>query len=224
MNTNFIITIARQLGSGGREIGAVLAKRMQAAFYDRELITLAAKESGLSPEVFEAVDEKASFSLRGGLLGYRSSIMDGSYTGNYLNNEELFKIQSDVIRELADRQSCVFVGRCADYILRDHPNVLKVFICADLPDRIKRISSLYQLSANKARDLIEKTDKKRAAYYNFYTGRTWGETSSYHLCLNSSGLDIDAAVDFIRQLWKMKYGQEIPHQVRNDETAGSLNL
>jgi len=206
MNPYFAITIGRQLGSGGRETGTVLANRMKAAFYDRELITLAAKESGLSPEVFEAVDEKASFSLRGGLLGFRASIMDGSYTGNYLHNEELFKIQSDVIRELAERQSCIFVGRCADYILRDHPQVLKVFICADLPDRIKRITTLYQLSTSKACDLIEKTDKKRAAYYNFYTGRLWGDPSSYHLCLNTSGLEIEAAADFIQQFWMMKYG------------------
>ena len=175
MNTNFVINIGRQLGSGGREIGAELAKRLNIAFYDKELINIASKESGLSKHLFEEADEKASFSFSGGgLLGVRSSFMSDGYVNNYLCNESLFKIQSDVIRELAEKQSCVFVGRCADYILRDHPQALNVFISAPLTDRIERVSKNHQLTEKKAKDFIEKTDKKRASYYNYYSNKRWG--------------------------------------------------
>ncbi len=204
MSTNFVINIGRQLGSGGREIGTILAKSLDISFYDKELISLASKESGLSQEVFEAADEKTSFSLRGGLLGLRASVVSDGYIDNYLCNETLFKIQSDVIRELAEKQSCVFVGRCADYILRDHPKTLNVFICANIEDRIKRVAENHDLSDKKALELIERTDKKRASYYNYYSDKQWGAASSYHLCINSSVLGIDATVDFILQFLNEK--------------------
>ncbi|MFZ0281640.1 MAG: cytidylate kinase-like family protein, partial [Bacteroidales bacterium] len=128
MKENFVITIGRQLGSGGREIGQKVSARLGISFYDKELIRLAAKESGLKEEFFEKIDEKKRFSLFGGLLGLRGSATDDVYLNYYLTNETLFKIQSDVIRSLAQKKPCLFVGRCADYVLKDHPRCLNIFI------------------------------------------------------------------------------------------------
>ena len=222
MDTNFVITIGRQLGSGGREIGNLLAERMNVPFYDKELIALASKQSGLSKDVFEKADEKTKFSLSGGFWGLKSSIFDEGFTNSYLCNETLFKIQSDVIRELAEKSSCVFVGRCADYILRDHSCAVHVFVSADLPDRIKRVVDYHQFSEEKALDFIEKTDKKRAGYYNFYSNKQWGAASSYHLCINSSVQGVEATVDVIQQFLERKRQSSINPYVgckRADNTA-----
>ena len=204
MNETFVINIGRQLGSGGRQIGEKLADGFCIGFYDKELIQLASKESGLGKEFFEKADEKSSFSFIGGLLGLRTNISNEVYTNNYLTNETFFKIQSDVIRELAGKESCVFVGRCADYILRDNPSCINVFITADTEDRIKRVALTYQLSLDKAQELIVKTDKKRSEYYNFYSNKIWGEAKSYHLCINSSVLGMDQTVAFITQFIKQR--------------------
>ncbi|WP_352422681.1 cytidylate kinase-like family protein [Proteiniphilum sp.] len=197
MKDNFIINIGRQLGSGGRQIGQLLAKRLDIAFYDKELITLASKQSGLAKEVFEKADEKKRFSLTGGWLGLKTSVLDEDFSNNYLWNEMLFKIQSDVIQDLAREKSCIFVGRCADYILRDHPHALNVFISAEEGDRVKRVMDYYELTEKKALELIGKTDKKRAGYYNYYSNKQWGAAESYHLCINSSVLGIEATTGFI---------------------------
>ena len=204
MNETFVINIGRQLGSGGRQIGEKLSAEFGIGFYDKELIQLASKESGLGKEFFEKADEKSSFSFIGGLLGLRTNINNEVYVNNYLCNETFFKIQSDVIRELAGKESCVFVGRCADYILRDNPSCINVFITADTEDRIKRVAQTYQLSLDKAQELIVKTDKKRSEYYNFYSNKIWGEAKSYHLCINSSVLGMDQTVAFITQFIKQR--------------------
>jgi cytidylate kinase len=206
MEENFVITIGRQLGSGGLQIGEKLAMQLGISFYDKELIQFASQESGLGKEFFEKVDEKTSHSLFGGLLGVHDAFADGIYSNNYLNNETLFKIQSDVIRELVEQKSCVFVGRCADYILKDHPRCLNVFITANMDDRLKRIIEKEKISEHKASDLIEKTDKKRADYYNYFSNKTWGAAQSYHLCVNSSVLGIDETVAFIRQFATKRFG------------------
>ena len=166
---------------------------MNLSFYDKELINLASQESGLSKELFEQADEKKQNNLFGTWFGLRSSLMIGDYQiNNSLCNDSLFQIQSDVIRRLAEQQSCVFVGRCADYILRENPRCLNIFISADLDDRIRRVMEMAQtfpdkkLSSEKAKELIRQTDKKRAEYYNYYTSKEWGAARSYHLCLNSS--------------------------------------
>ncbi|MCD7971516.1 MAG: cytidylate kinase-like family protein [Candidatus Azobacteroides sp.] len=197
MKTNLIINIGRQFGSGGRLVGEKLAKKLGLSFYDKELINLASKESGLRKEFFEEADEKTNYGLFGGLLGLRTGISADHFLYNYLSNETLFKIQSDVIRKLAEEHSCVFVGRCADYILRDHPFSTNVFITADWQDRIKRVNERQELDEDKIPDLLEKTDKKRANYYNYYTNKTWGTAGSYHLCINSSVLGVDQTVDYI---------------------------
>jgi cytidylate kinase len=206
MNEKFVINIGRQLGSGGREIGEKLASQFGIAFYDKELIRLASKESGLGKEFFEKADEKESHSFIGGLLGLRTNISNEVYVNNYLSNETFFKIQSDVIRDLAEEKSCLFVGRCADYILRDHPRCINVFITADTDDRVKRVVRDQQLTEEKAQEVIEKTDKKRSGYYNYFSNKVWGAAASYHLCINSSVLGIDETVAFISRFIEQKLG------------------
>ncbi len=206
MNKHYVINLGRQLGSGGKEIGERLAKDLGIAFYDKELIKLASEESGLCKDFFERADEKASQSLIGGLFGSRFPfITDGAIPyGSYLSNDALFKIQSDVIRELAERQSCLFVGRCADYILRDHPHCINVFVSASKEARIERLMKLNNIPADVAEELIEKADKKRSAYYNYYSYNTWGAAPTYHLCIDSSVLGIDGTVEFIKAFVQRK--------------------
>ena len=208
MKENFVINIGRQLGSGGREISAELAKRLDISFYDKELLSVAAHESGMSKEFFEKADEKASQSITGGLFGIRfpfSGISTAS-TMNYLSNDALFQIQSDAIRKLAEEQSCLFIGRCADYILRDNPRCVNIFISASLPFRIERISRLENISANKAEEMIIHVEKRRAEFYNYYSNKHWGAAESYHLCIDSSVLGIAKTTDFIEQFVRTKLG------------------
>jgi cytidylate kinase len=206
MDKQIIITVGRQFGSGGRIIGKELAEAFRIGFYDKELITFAAKESGLCPEVFEKADERASdrlshaFSL--GLSAY-----PGMYNTPYsdiLSGEGLFKIQSDAIRKLAEAESCVIVGRCADYILRDHPGCISFFIHDSLANRIRRIAERQQVSPEQAKDLIAKADKSRAAYYNYYTNKTWGMSASYNFSVDVSVLGIGETVRFMQCLIEKK--------------------
>jgi cytidylate kinase len=208
MNEKFVINIGRQLGSGGRQIGEKLAAQFGIGFYDKELINIASKESGLGKEFFEKADEKQSHSIIGGLLGLRTNISNEVYVNNYLSNETFFKIQSDVIRDLAEEKSCVFVGRCADYILRDHPRSVNVFITADTKDREKRVARDKNITLEKAHDVIEKTDKKRAEYYNYFSNKVWGAAGSYHLCINSSVLGIDETVAYIHRFIELKLNKK----------------
>ncbi len=201
MYSHYVINIGRQLGSGGREIGEKLAKRMGIDFYDKELINLASEESGLCREFFERADEKASQGIIGGLFGMRFPfISDGAIPmSNCLSNDSLFKVQSDVIRRLAAEKSCVFVGRCADYILRDHPRCANVFISASKEDRIARLRKIHHIDEEAAEEMIEKADKKRSEYYNYYSFKTWGAAATYHLCIDSSSLGIDGTVQFVEE-------------------------
>ena len=193
-----IITIGRQFGSGGRVIGHKLAERLGIAYYDKELITLASKESGICGEFFEKADEKTSNSLlKAFTMGFslNSTIFQNN---DYLSNESLFQIQSDVIRKVAAEKSCILVGRCADYILRDNKDCLSVFISASLEDRIRRAMEYNdKLKASDAEEFLRKADKSRASYYNYYTDKTWGTADSYDLCINSSYLGIDKTIDYI---------------------------
>ncbi|MBE6575513.1 MAG: cytidylate kinase-like family protein [Ruminococcaceae bacterium] len=200
MNEKVIVTIARQYGSGGREIGEKVAAALGIAFYDKELITMAAQKSGLSPNVLHTADEKASNSLLY-TLAMGSSIY-GASTLNYdiPINDRLFITQCDIIKNLAEKGSCVMVGRSADYVLRDNPRHVSVFIYAKLEDRIHRVMERHSLSEADARNLIAKTDKRRANYYNFYTGQKWGKYDNYHMSLDSSLLGIDGTAKLISQL------------------------
>ena len=206
MDNTYLITIGRQLGSGGRQIGELVANRLGIAFYDRELIELAAQESGLGREFFEKAETQKGRSLFAGVMDLYGAFRTEGYTGNYLSNETLFNIQSSVIRELAGRKSAVFIGRCADYVLKEHPRALNVFICADMEERIARIAGIQQVSKKKAGEIIVKTDKQRAAYYNYFTEKAWGAAESYHLCINSSTLGIEETAAFICQFARIQFG------------------
>jgi len=205
MAGNYVITIGRQLGSGGREIGQKLAAVLGISFYDKELIRIASQKSGLKEEFFEKADEKKRFILFAGLFGMQSPQTEEVYSGYYLSNETFFKIQSDVIHSLAEEKSCLFVGRCADYVLKDHPRILNIFLIADINDRIKRVMKIHQLTEKKALNLIEKTDKQRSSYYNYFSNKAWGVAESYHLCINTSVLGIDETVGFIQKFAEKRF-------------------
>lgn len=198
-----IITIGRQLGSGGRDIGKKLSEVMGLEYYDKEILDITARESGLNKKLFEEADEQARKGFSAGILGMRFPFLSEGMVGyGGLSNEMLFQIQSDVIRDLAEKQSCVFIGRCADYILRDRTDCFSVFICANDEDRVKRIIGYgdKDISVEKARDLMERVDKKRAAFYNYYSNKTWGDASSYHVCINSSVFGVDETVSLLKEM------------------------
>ena len=199
MEDTIIVNIGRQLGSGGRQIGERIARRLNLRFYDRELLALAAEQSGLCTELFEKADEKESKGRLATLLGYLRGPFAGDDGGmtNVLSNDALFKIQSDAIRRAAAGGSCVFVGRCADYILRDEPGLVRVFISADHDARIQRICHRDGVTEKEAEEKIKKMDKARAAHYSFQTDKKWADVESYDLCINSSRKGIDAAVKMI---------------------------
>lgn len=199
MQDKFVITIGRQLGSGGRAVGERIAQRLGIRMYDRQLLTMAAEQSGLCPEFFEKADEKESCGVLSSLIGYlRSPFAGDTGSGNdILSNDALFKIQSDVIRDVAERESALFVGRCADYILRDHPRCFSVFITADRADRIERLCRAEGIDPAEAELRMERIDNRRAAYYNYYSSGTWGDAATYGLCINSSLLGIDGTADCI---------------------------
>lgn len=203
--TNTIITIGRQYGSAGREIGYKVADELGIKLYDKEMLDRAAKESGLCQELFETHDEKPTSSFLYSLvmdtysLGYTS----GSYTDMPINHK-VFLAQFDAIKKIADEGPCILVGRCADYALEGYDNVISLFIHANMDAKIRRIARIYDLTDVKAKDLIIKTDKKRASYYNYYSNKKWGAAESYHACLDSSLLGIDGTAKAIKMLVELK--------------------
>ncbi len=193
-----IINIGRQLGSGGLIIAKMLAERLECKFYDKEILNLAAKESGFCEKFFEQNDENKGFlhtlfHLRTPYIGSGNS----SFYANNLSQENLFKFQSDVIRKAAEEGSCIFVGRAADYILRDHKNAVNIFVTADIEERVNRIAERHQCSVEKAKKIIKDKENQRASFYNFYTGKRWGASESYDLCINSSLLGLEGTASYI---------------------------
>ena len=205
MSDNIVITIARQYGSGGREIGEKVAEALGIKHYDENLITLAAREGNLDETVASKADESAANSLLYTLA------LGSNFFGSAMNfgykpplNDKLFLLQSDVIRRAAEEGSCVIIGRCADYVLRDHPRRLSVFVYGDLPHRKQRVMERHEgLTEAQAIDLINKTDRRRSSYYNFYTGNKWGKYDNYHLAVNSSLLGIDKTAEMIADAAKL---------------------
>ena len=204
MNDHYVINLGRQLGSGGKEIGEKLAQALNIAFFDKELIKLASDESGLCKEFFERADERAQQTMLGGLFGGRFPFITDSTLpyGSYLNNDSLFKIQSDVIRSLAENQSCLFVGRCADYILRDREDVLRVFIYASKKARLERIVKEYGEDPAKAEKLLAQSDKRRARHYEEFTDSIWGARRNYDILLNSGAYGVEKTAEIICSLAK----------------------
>ena len=207
----FVINIGRQLGSGGKPVGEIIARRLGIRLYDKELINLAARESGLCPACFEKADEQGRKGVFATLVGYLRAPFtgyEGGNTNNILANESLFRIQSDVIRDIAARESAIFVGRCADYILRENPRCVNVFITADEQNRCARLCERLHCTEEEARALMERTDGQRASYYNYYSSRTWGEAATYHLCVNSSVLGDEGTADFILEFAARKLHEQ----------------
>ena len=190
MKENLIITISRQYGSGGREIGRRLAERLGIPYYDKELIILAAERSGYARSLFEEADQKASNSMIFSLM--RAGSMVNSY--DLPLNDKIYLIQSGVIQQVARQGSCVIVGRCADYVLQDRLPRVNVFIHAALQKRMDRAVKVYGLSPDDVQSVLLKTDKRRETYYNYYTGRKFGDARNYTLSLDSLGVGIENAV------------------------------
>lgn len=199
MSNNLIITIGRECGSGGRHIGKKLAEELGVKCYDKELIDVAVKKSGLCKEIFETHDEKPTSSFLYSLvmdtysLGYASS----AYMDMPLNHK-VFLAQFDTIKHIAEEESCVIIGRCADYALAEFPNVVSVFITADEDVKIQTLMDRHDMTEAQAKSFMVKTDKKRASYYNYYSNKRWGDSKSYDLCINSSKVGMDGAIRIIK--------------------------
>ena len=194
MNQNKIITISRQYGSGGRIVAKKLADALGIPFYDNELITMAAEKTGLSVECFKDAEKTSIGNLFFSLTSLTPSI---DAVGLPLN-EKIFLVQSQVIKEVAAEGPCVIVGRSANYVLQDNPNVINVFLQGDLEDRVKRAIDTYGQDAEGAEALVVKTDKRRANYDNYFTGGKWGKAENYDLILNTSRMDLDKIVEVIK--------------------------
>lgn len=205
MNENLVITIGRECGSGGRQIGQAIAEKLGVKCYDQELLTLCAKNSGLCEDIFQSHDEKPVNSFLYSLVMDTYSL--GYASPGYIDmplNQKVFLAQFETIKKLASEESCVIVGRCADYALADHPHVVSVFISGDEEDKIPYLMNLYGISEDKARDQMIKTDKRRASYYNYYTNKKWGAVSSYDFCINSSAAGRERCVDLILDFARAK--------------------
>ena len=197
----YVITIARQFGSRGREIGQKLAEALGYKYYDRDLISMAAEKSGMDKSVLGAADEKAANSLLYTLALGSSVYAHGVDNINVPLNDKLYIVQSNIIKDIYNGgEGAVIVGRCADYVLSEKENVLKVFISADFDNRVEVVSIRSAVTEAKAKDMVIKTDKRRANYYNYYTGQKWGKIENYDLVINSSKCGIDGAVRVIKAM------------------------
>ncbi len=202
MSDQIIITIGRKYGSGGRAVGKLLAEKLQIPFYDKELIYEAAKESGIDQEIIEENDEKNE-NL------FLSYFVSADYPTEMPLNNKIFLAQFDAIKNLADRGSCVIVGRCADYVLRQYPNCINVFITAKLDDRIRMIKKEFNCSDKEAKEKIIKTEKNRTNYYEFYTGQKWDSVDNYHLCIDTSAVGVEGAAQTIMKYKELKIDRRL---------------
>ncbi len=203
-NKHIIICIGRQLGSGGHDIARMLAMDFNAKYYDRELLNLAAKESGFSEKVFEQNDEQKGFFKA--LFSAQTPHLPGGMYRSGISQESLFQFQSDAIRKAASEGSCVFVGRCADYILRDMPNVVRIFITASMRYRIDQVLAHKEMTPKAAKHFIVQAESHRASYYNYYTGKKWGVAESYDLCIDSSILGLVETEKLIAEFIRKRFG------------------
>ena len=197
MKTKSCICIGRELGAGGREVARLLSERLSIPVYDKELLTRASLETGLSQEVFEQKDERS-------FLTTLRTLFSGNIVGegavSVLSEDQLFQWQSEAIRTIASEGPAIFLGRCADYVLRDQPNVLSVFLTANPADRVARLGASLAITEKEAQECREKGDRKRASYYNFYTFKKWGAATSYDVCLNTSLFGVERVADLIVNL------------------------
>lgn len=209
MTKKTVITIGRQFGSGGHEIGEMLAKKLGIPFYDRNLVKMAAEELHITEEQAEQEDETKLMNF---VSGYDLAL--GAYNDFMANVEfyapvgrDLYAVQSAIIKRLAQKGSCVIVGRCADYVLRDDPECINVFVCASKEDRKKRVMDKYQLSERKAAEKIKKIDRERKYYYETYSGKEWGSIQSHQILMNSSLLGKEKIVEYLAALYREQQGE-----------------
>ena len=202
--TKIIINVGRQIGSGGHIIAEKLAEDFGCKCYDRELLNLAAKESGFSEKFFEQNDEQKGF-FKSLFHTHLPFLSDSNFYHNDFSQEGLYKFQSDAIKKAADEGNCVFVGRTADYVLRDYKNVINIFITANIDDRIKAVCKRKNIDRATARKFIANHESERASYYNYYTGKVWGHSESYDLCINSSLLGLEETEKFIAEFIRKKF-------------------
>ena len=203
MGRYWTITIGREYGSGGHEVGELVAKHLGFGFYDKQIINLAAKQSGIAPELFENAEDNRPSPFMADLLvssyaatGWPIAFDDYSLSG------KLFLAQSQVIKQQAERENCVIIGRCADYVLRERENCLNLFVHASLENRIERIMRINEVNEKKARDIIKTIDRRRANYYNYYTNKDWAAAQSYHVCVDSSFIGVDETAKLISEMAK----------------------
>ena len=201
---NYVITIARGFGSGGKTIGKMLSEKLGVTYYDKELIKVASEESGISESLFGISDEKVKKSIF--KHKNKSDEISSPNSGNFTSEDNLFNFQAKVIRELADKESCIIIGRAADYVLRGRKNVVRVFVFADRYFCINKVLELFPVKDSaEASALIEKTDRERESYYKYHTGNEWDNARNYDLCLNSSQLGFEKCVDIISEYLKIRF-------------------
>ena len=205
MSSNIVITMARQYGSGGKTIGAMLAKELGINCYSREILRMASEESGINERLFGMSDEK----MKGaGWFKILSRPYDGELLPpedkDFVSEENIFNYQAKIIKDLAEKESCVIVGRCADYVLKDHDNCIHVFVCGDMDSKVQRMMHSYSLEESAAVERIKETDKQRKKYYSYYTGGDWEAASNYDLCLNTGDMSIEEAAEQIIFYLKQK--------------------
>jgi cytidylate kinase len=200
---NIIINVGRQLGAGGHAIAKLLADEFNCKLYDKEILNLAAKESGFSERFFEQNDEQKGF-LKSLFHLHAPHVGDNNFYNSRFSQESLFQFQSDAIVKAADEGSCIFIGRCADYVLRDRDNVVNIFITANLEDRLKEVMERDECDEYTAMKILKTKESARASYYNYYTGKKWGVAESYDLCINSSILGYEETEKIITAFIKEK--------------------
>ena len=209
-NTPYVITIGRQLGSGGRLLGQQLSKRLDVAYYDKVVLSQAAEDTGLGRNVFHHTNDRKGF-LRQFIGAVQPFVGGGDfYASHQLSEENLFTLQSGVIKRIANERSCVIVGRAADYILRDHQRCAKIFITANAEDRVRRVMDQKKIDYKSAMKMINHVDNQRSGYYNFHTGNTWGSAETYDLCINISALGAEETLEFIADFVCRKLQIEAP--------------
>ena len=208
---NRVITIARSYGSGGRKMGRLLAKELGYEYYDREILRIASDESGISEELFARADENTRKTM---LYRVSERVYDGSIippeSGNFISDENLFNYQAKVLRELLNEESYICVGRAADFVLKDKPNVLTVYIDAPYEDRIEREMKRQGIGRSQAIHYIDKLDHYRESYYKYHTGRQWKRVENYDLCLDSAAVGLDNCVEVIKKVIELKFGVKCP--------------
>jgi cytidylate kinase len=202
----YVITIARGYGSGGRTIGKMLSQELGIPYYDRDLLRLASDDSGINEELFAKADEKLKKSL---LFNIARKVYKGELippdSDDFVSNDNLFNYQAKIIKELANTESCIIIGRCADFILKDYPNVVRVFVHAPFEDCVKTLKEMTGKSEKEIEKEIISIDKHRAEYYKYYTGRDWKNAENYDLCLNSSHLGFQKCVEIVKSYLDIRF-------------------